>query len=205
MYDGQQVLAILDETGNFVSAYVHGSEIDDPLMMVTDYDKDNELDVLTFLKDHLGSVKFITNEAGQVIEEISYSAYGETQIKLRGSNKVKVGNNFYYTGRELEPETGDYYYRARYYDPYSQKFLSEDPIGFASGDINLYRYVFNNPLTFTDPSGEYIQFVIGGIRFLVGKYLGEKIGKVLPPNEDEEIRKWKLVRYPFQFLNSPST
>ncbi len=45
------------------------------------------------------------------------------------------------------------YYRTRYYDPYSQKFLSEDPIGFLGGDINLYRYVRNHPLSEADPSG----------------------------------------------------
>ena len=41
----------------------------------------------------------------------------------------------------------------RHYDPYSQKFLSEDPIGFSSKDPNLYRYVHNGPLVSKDPSG----------------------------------------------------
>ncbi|MCL6507180.1 MAG: hypothetical protein K6T59_09155 [Bryobacteraceae bacterium] len=50
-------------------------------------------------------------------------------------------------------ETGLYYYRARYYDPHTVRFLSEDPIGFAAGDTNLSRYVFNSPLNYTDPSG----------------------------------------------------
>ena len=45
------------------------------------------------------------------------------------------------------------YYRARYYDPKLGRFLSEDPIGFAGGDVNLFAYVRNNPARFTDPSG----------------------------------------------------
>ena len=155
VYDGQQIIAVLNGAGEFLSAYVHSDGIDDPLLMVTDYDKDGQLNVLSFLKDHLGSVKLITNENREVVEEINYSAYGETQIKLRGQNKSRVGNNFYYTGREMEPETGDYYYRARYYDPYSQKFLSEDPASFGGGDTNLYRYVFNQPLILTDPYGKW--------------------------------------------------
>jgi len=55
--------------------------------------------------------------------------------------------------REHEEETGDYYYRARYYNPGTGRFLSEDPIGFAGGDTNLYRYVQNNPISFVDPQG----------------------------------------------------
>jgi RHS repeat-associated protein len=46
-----------------------------------------------------------------------------------------------------------YYYRARYYDPELQRFLSLDPIGFSSGDFNFYRYVGNDPVNFLDPYG----------------------------------------------------
>ncbi len=45
------------------------------------------------------------------------------------------------------------YFRARTYDPNSGRFLQEDPIGFSAGDLNVYRYVGNNPLNYTDPSG----------------------------------------------------
>jgi len=46
-----------------------------------------------------------------------------------------------------------YYYRARYYDPTTQRFLSKDPIEFESGDFNFYRYVGNDCVNFVDPSG----------------------------------------------------
>jgi len=48
---------------------------------------------------------------------------------------------------------GFYYMRARYYDPEVGRFVSEDPIGFEGGDVNLYAYVQNNPVMFVDPSG----------------------------------------------------
>jgi RHS repeat-associated protein len=60
--------------------------------------------------------------------------------------------SFRYTGRELDSETGLYYYRARYYDPYIGRFLSEDPIGVRDGS-NKYLYARNNPAGFTDPFG----------------------------------------------------
>jgi RHS repeat-associated protein len=58
-----------------------------------------------------------------------------------------------YTVRELDTETGDYYYRARYYDANVGRFIGEDPLGFEAGDANLSRYVGNSPTNFVDPSG----------------------------------------------------
>jgi RHS repeat-associated protein len=60
-------------------------------------------------------------------------------------------NAFQYTGRENDG-TGLYYYRARYYDPETGRFISQDPIGFAGG-INQYAYVGGNPISFVDPYG----------------------------------------------------
>jgi RHS repeat-associated protein len=57
-----------------------------------------------------------------------------------------------FTGREWDPETGLYYYRARYYDPKIGRFVSEDPIGLGGG-VNFYGYVANNPVRSRDPLG----------------------------------------------------
>jgi RHS repeat-associated protein len=57
------------------------------------------------------------------------------------------------------PRNGFYYMRARYYDPSVGRFISEDPIGFDGGDVNLMAYVQNNPVSFADPSGlSYLLF-----------------------------------------------
>lgn len=60
-----------------------------------------------------------------------------------------------FTGREWDPETGLYYYRARYYDPKAGRFISEDPIGFGGG-VNFYGYVGGNPTGFVDPAGLFL-------------------------------------------------
>jgi RHS repeat-associated protein len=64
---------------------------------------------------------------------------------------------------------GFYYMRARYYDPDVGRFISEDPIGFKGGDVNLYAYVQNNPVNFVDPSGKIPpNLVTGGIGAAIG-------------------------------------
>jgi len=73
-----------------------------------------------------------------------------------------VVNPFRYTARELDSETGLYYYRARYYDPSTGRFLSEDPLGLEADDLNLYRYVRNGPTNLKDPDGLAKTFDCGG-------------------------------------------
>ncbi|QGJ68593.1 Hypothetical protein PBC10988_2540 [Planctomycetales bacterium 10988] len=75
-----------------------------------------------------------------------------------------------YTGRTWDPELQLYDYRARWYDPATQRFLSEDPLGYAAGDTNLYRYAFNNPVNFTDPSGQLVATTIGAAGGFIGGF-----------------------------------
>jgi len=109
--------------------------------------------VYYYLPDGLGSTVALTDGAGAIHTQYTYTPFGET------TRTGTVGTNpFQFTGREND-NTGLYYYRARYYHPVLQRFISEDPIEFAGGDVNLYAYTFNSPTNFTDPSGEIIQLL----------------------------------------------
>jgi RHS repeat-associated protein len=99
--------------------------------------------------DKLSTIRDLSNLAGPIGQPIVYSAFGQIQSGLTG----KEWNRFTFTGREWQPEVGLYYYRARYYDPTSGRFISEDPLGFEAGDDNLLRYVFNTPNGLIDSSG----------------------------------------------------
>ncbi|NJK91421.1 MAG: RHS repeat-associated core domain-containing protein, partial [Blastochloris sp.] len=68
-------------------------------------------------------------------------------------NASFYSNRFLYTGREWIQEIGLYDYRNRVYSPELGRFLQTDPIRFDAGDVNLYRYVGNNSIMYTDPSG----------------------------------------------------
>jgi RHS repeat-associated protein len=98
--------------------------------------------------DHQGSVRAITNDAGQIVNAYAYDAYGNAEEAVES-----LAQPYRYTGREWDGVTRLYHYRARAYDPETGRFLQEDPIGLLSGDANFYRYVKNNPVNFVDPSG----------------------------------------------------
>jgi RHS repeat-associated protein len=85
-----------------------------------------------------------------------------------------------FTGRENDG-TGLYYYRARYYSSTFQRFVSQDPIGFGGDDTDLYAYVANDPVDFTDPLG------IGKVGKVVGGAIGAVAGAVGEGAEDAAI------------------
>jgi RHS repeat-associated protein len=107
--------------------------------------------VLWGLADNQGSIRLVTDNNGNVVNEITYDAFGNVVLESNGNVEFRFG----YTGRELDEETGDYYYRSRYYDSTIGRFVNEDTIGFEGGDANLYRYVSNSPTNYTDPSGNF--------------------------------------------------
>jgi RHS repeat-associated protein len=90
----------------------------------------------------------LTDSTGSVVNSYIYKSFGEIY-----SQTGAVQQSFTFTGREFDPESGFYYYRARYYDPKSGRFFTKDPIGFGGGDVNLFRYVGNNPVNWIDRSG----------------------------------------------------
>jgi RHS repeat-associated protein len=136
LYDGDDVA--LDRTGTAVTEYLIGPDIDDQLR------QSGPAGSLYFLKDHLDSTVALTDAAGTMVERQNYDAFGASA----GSTLTRYG----FTGRERDPLTGLLHYRAREYDPQQGRFLTEDPLGWQDGP-NLYAYVKNSPLNYTDPLG----------------------------------------------------
>ncbi|WP_017327099.1 RHS repeat-associated core domain-containing protein [Synechococcus sp. PCC 7336] len=147
VYDGEHIALVFDGEGNLTYRYLHGLSIDRVLAQ-----EDSEGTVLFSLTDHLGTVRDLLAADGNVVNHLSYGSFGN----ITGQTNPNIEFRFAYTGREFDGETGLYYYRARYYDPSAGQFISQDPLSFGAGDANLYRYVFNSPLAFTDPSGQII-------------------------------------------------
>ncbi|NEZ66600.1 tandem-95 repeat protein [Leptolyngbyaceae cyanobacterium CCMR0082] len=145
-YDGAEITLVFDGDGNLTHRYLHGTNIDQILSEET-----ADGNVIWSLTDHLGTVRDLLNADGTLANHITYNSFGEVTSETNPDLDFRFG----FTGREIDEATGLMYYRARYYDPGTGQFISQDPLGFDAGDPNLYRYVFNTPLNATDPTGKF--------------------------------------------------
>jgi len=130
------------------STYIHGPGVDEHLSVSSQIGYGQTTSAY-YMADGLGSIARIVDGSGSVLNQYRYGAFGKMK-----QVQESFANSYAYTGREWDPDAGLYYYRARWYDPAVGRFPSEDPIGFAGGEANVYRYVGNNPINSTDPLGE---------------------------------------------------
>ena len=141
VYDGEDIVLEYDGSNTLQARYTHGPGIDEPIAIT------KGSNTFFYHQDGLGSVTDLTDSAGVTAKSYSYDAYGNI-LESPGT----VEQPYTYTGRELDAESGLLYYRARYYDPATARFLQKDAAGF-SGGINFYAYVGANPTIFVDPFG----------------------------------------------------
>ena len=100
-----------------------------------------------YTRDHLGSVREVTDAGGTIVASLDYDPYGRT-TQTSGTLQATFG----FAGYQRHAATGLYLTHYRAYDPDVGRWLSRDPIGEAGG-INLYGYVGNNPINRIDPLG----------------------------------------------------
>jgi RHS repeat-associated protein len=133
-YDGQD---------NLIARYVYGTGTNVPEYMV----KNGES--YRIITDQLGTVRLVVNAiTGIIAQQIDYDEYG---IVSSDNNPGYVP--FGYAGGLYDQETGLVRFGARDYEPQSGRWTAKDPIGFDGRDLNLYRYVFNDPINLSDPFG----------------------------------------------------
>lgn len=156
---------VLSSTGSFVK-YGYQNIVD----RCTNLSNSGSVIVINryfFHKNHLGSITGLTDNDGTTVAEYQYDAFGNayqrtgsgTFEKMDSTTPMLYGNNRLYTGREYDSEISLHYLRARYYDANIGRFVSRDPIG-QNDQINLYRYVGNNPIGFVDLSGKSSKAVL---------------------------------------------
>ena len=104
------------------------------------------------ISDHLGSGSIELSETGAIISFEEYYPYGGTSFHSTSSSSQVSAKRYRYNGKEKDEETNLYYYGARYYISWLGRWMSCDPGGEIDG-LNLYSYVNNNPVIYTDPEG----------------------------------------------------
>jgi RHS repeat-associated protein len=211
-YDGKNILLEFDGSNNLLAKYTHSPFGED--VLAADVTSSGVTAMLAqnaggymYLKDQLGAITDIADTSGNLVQHYVYSAYGQLlQIRNAAGADVTSGpllaTSFTFTGREYDSESGLYYYRARYYDPGTGRFLQKDPspgkLTIPVSVVNSYAYVGNNPANMTDPSGASFlsgliddliiglvaglaaAFVVGtlGVGLLAGVLIGAAIGAV---------------------------
>jgi len=141
LYDGANDIEEVDNAGNVLARYTQGREIDESLAMF------RSGTASYYEHDGVNSITSLSNGTAAPANTYTFDSFGELTAST-GS----ITNPSQYTGREFDPETRINYYRERYFDPSSGRFLSEDPLRFKTA-TNFYPYAANNPLRFNDPMG----------------------------------------------------
>ena len=120
------------------------------------------------LHDMHGNIATLLNLQGDIIEKYRYTVYGEREILSPSGEKMlrsAINNPWQYAGRRIDEETGLVAFGMRDYDPNLGRWTTPDPAGFTDGS-NLYAYVHNNPLQYSDPFGLFAEsFVMGGFHY----------------------------------------
>ena len=128
-----------------------------------DYYENNELvstgkeekEQYFYFQDHLGSSTYITDLNGEIAQYSAYTPYGEM---FREYNNVTP---YRFNGKELDTETGLYYYGARYYNPSTALWLGVDPLASKYPGLSPYVYCVGNPVKYVDPDGKEIILIHG--------------------------------------------
>ncbi len=192
-YDGEGLRAGLTENGKRTTFLYHNGEIltecDGESGPIRRHIRGSGLSCVQTLdnnayhtchQDEQGSTAYITGHENEVENCYRYDAFGNLI-----EQKATIENRILYTGQQYDQETGQYYLRARYYNPVVGRFLQEDT--YRGDGLNLYAYCANNPVVYYDPSGYTVQYENGQNNELPDvKYPGNDPN--VPPGENWEWR-----------------
>ena len=138
IYADREVITEEDEVGEHIR-YIRGHEL-------LASDSAHARTYYHYACDEMGSITDITDCDGTVLNHYAYDAFGNRTVE-----EETVENRFGFAGEMMDAVTGQYYLRARFYNPVIARFLSEDT--YYGDGLNLYAYCHNNPVGYVDPSG----------------------------------------------------
>jgi len=152
LYQGDvNPIAALDGNGNVIAQYVYASQDNIPDYIIT------ENTTYRLITDDLGSVRLVVDIAnGDIVQRLDYDVWGNVLVDTNPGFQP-----FGFAGGLYDLDTKLIRFGARDYDPQIGRWTAQDPIGHASQDTNLYTYIYNDPVNNIDPSGLFLNFLIG--------------------------------------------
>ena len=148
LYAGGQIVAETDAQGTVTERFVYATRANVPDYLIK-YNGDGTSGTYQLVSDQVGSVRLVIDAAtGAVVQQIDYDVWGKI------TNDTNPGfQPLAFAGGLYDVDTRLVHFGARDYDPETARWISRDPILFAGGDVNLYRYVVDDPANFADPGG----------------------------------------------------
>jgi RHS repeat-associated protein len=144
---GGTPIAETDASGNTTDEYIY-------LGGLRVARRDSAGNVVYYMADHIETSRIVTDSLGNVLDQSDFYPFGGERVISASS-----GNTYKFTGKERDSESDLDNFEARYMASTQGRFMSPDPSGMSSADLsnpqslNLYTYVLNSPLMFTDPTG----------------------------------------------------
>jgi len=154
LYNGIHVLADVNATGGLIRSYSYGMGTDNLLAFTVHTGAVAK--TYYCLTDHAGTVHALADSTGAIVESYRFDPWGRVLGVWNGAGQsiaaTAIGNRYLLQGREYSWRTGLYFFRARWYDPQTARWLSKDPIGIVGG-LNQYMAMNDNLVRFRDPFG----------------------------------------------------
>lgn len=165
LYAGSRIVAETDATGQVTERFVYASRGNVPDYMIT-YGKGSVTGTYRLVSNQVGSVREVVDvTTGAVVQQIDYGVWGNITRNTNPSFQP-----FAFAGGLHDSDTSLVHFGARDYDPETGRWISRDPIMFAGGDADLYRYVIGDPVNLIDSNGHGV--IVGFIGAIVGGAIG---------------------------------
>jgi RHS repeat-associated protein len=168
IWQGSKLIAETDNDKHWQS-YLYEPDSYRPLALVHGNAQQDNIKLYWYQNDHLGTPIALTGSLGDTLYECQYNAYGQiiNETYHQDDTQTLPDNPLRFQGQYYDEETGLHYNLNRYYDPFTGRYITQDPLGILGG-LNSYQYVNGDPINWIDPLG-LIKIENNGLEAVTGK------------------------------------
>ncbi|WP_160431651.1 RHS repeat domain-containing protein [Gilliamella sp. Pas-s25] len=180
LWQDHKLIAECADNDKFWRSYIYEPDSHRPLAQILGKAGQSEkLKTYWYQNNYLGTPHRLTDSLGDTVYECEYSAYGEITYEHwpQAENNIKPINPLRFQGQYFDEETGLHYNINRYYDPFTGRYITQDPLGILGG-LNSYQYAGSDPINWVDPLG-LIKIENNGFEGIAGKKVNDTAAETI--------------------------